>query len=312
MTAMVAGQRDRRLVESSLVTVRTAEDRELARLLIEIETSRRILRDLESERAELETSLTEFAALVRARVGALKDEIKDIRTRLDEVRQRMERLKADPTANPDDVERDLAEELAAQASMNGDPGVNGSNHSAPGFSGEKRRRISLQRETLILQLYRDLAKRYHPDLAQLPEERQRREELMLRVNIAYRDRDLAALQSLLLETEANMPSSTDRLMQQRLSWARHEAARLGREIVLNRSRIGNLRSSETYSLMIAQVERDQILDDLEQRTKQRLQRERDRLDEANAQYARMSIRRQIIQRRAASSTGRASASVRAQ
>ena len=42
------------------------------------------------------------------------------------------------------------------------------------------------------------------------------------------------------------------------------------------------------------------LDELELRTRQRLTRERERLEEATAQYDRLAVRRQVMQRRAAS------------
>lgn len=48
----------------------------------------------------------------------------------------------------------------------------------------------------IKNLYRQLARRYHPDLATDPAERASRNDLMARINEAYADRDLAALQAL--------------------------------------------------------------------------------------------------------------------
>ena len=45
-------------------------------------------------------------------------------------------------------------------------------------------------------LYRDLVKKAHPDLAKDEEDRQRRNDFMVRVNQAYKDGDEAALQSL--------------------------------------------------------------------------------------------------------------------
>lgn len=51
-------------------------------------------------------------------------------------------------------------------------------------------------------LYRQLARRYHPDLATDPNERQRRNRLMAEINAAYSQRDLGALQALMRQPEA--------------------------------------------------------------------------------------------------------------
>lgn len=288
-------------MNSELATVPTPEDRELARLLVEIETYRRVVNALETERRDLEAALTQFATEVKARVGPLKDEIRDIRFRIEEIRQRINRLKADPSAIPEDVERELADELAGHDDMPPrGSGFNGRHSPPPGFgaNGHKRKQSS-QREAEILRLYRELAKRHHPDLARTTAERERREEIMLRINVAYRDRDLIALQAMMLEVELSVPTASDRLTEQRLAWAQHEHTRLQREISSLQVRIDTLRSSETFTLWQAQSRNTTVLDDLEMRTRQRLKRERERLEDATAQYARISIRRQVIQRRAA-------------
>ncbi len=161
---------------------------------------------------------------------------------------------------------------------------------------------SIETEAEVLRLYRELAKRHHPDLARTPAERERRAELMLRVNVAYRDRDLATLRSIYLEVQLDAPLSSEELCRQRLAWTLHEIARLDREIRTVGKRIDALTTTDTFTLWKAQERGEAALDDLELRTKQRLTRERERLDEATAQYDRLAVRRQVMQRRAASRT----------
>ncbi len=52
------------------------------------------------------------------------------------------------------------------------------------------------REICLKRLYRQLARRYHPDLATDPDERERRTPIMARINEAYAARNLDALQTL--------------------------------------------------------------------------------------------------------------------
>ncbi len=288
---------------SELFRAPTSDELELARLQAELESRRKEFEGLESERETLELGLTRFAADVKARVGDVKDQIRDIRHDLDEMRQRIAKIRADPAATPADVERDVAEEMAqAEAELNGEF-VHGPSGNGKGKRNHANGRMSsLETEAEVLRLYRELAKRHHPDLARTAAERERRAELMLRVNIAYRDRDLTTLQSIYLEVQLDAPLSSEELCRQRLAWTRHEIARFEREIRAVRTRIGALTTTDTYTLWKAQEQGEAALDDLELRTKQRLSRERERLDEATAQYDRLAVRRQVMQRRAANRT----------
>lgn len=287
---------------SELFRAPTSDELELARLQVELESRRSELERLEAERDSIEMALTRFAAEVKVRIGDVKDEIRRIRHELDEMRQRITRLRADPLATPADVERDVAEEMAqAEAEMNGEF-INGQF----GANGKGKRNLptrpmsSIETEAEVLRLYRELAKRHHPDLARTPAEREHRAELMLRVNVAYRDRDLATLQSIYLEVQLDSPLSPEELCRQRLSWTRHEIARLDREMRAVRMRIATLTGTDTYTLWQSNETGEPALDDLELRTRERLTRERERLEEATAQYDRIAVRRQVMQRRAAS------------
>lgn len=58
------------------------------------------------------------------------------------------------------------------------------------------RLLKTQREEDIKQLYRRLARRYHPDLAKDEEDRKHRTQLMAMINEAYANNDMNALQAL--------------------------------------------------------------------------------------------------------------------
>ncbi|HEX2907225.1 MAG TPA: hypothetical protein VHO69_10225 [Phototrophicaceae bacterium] len=60
-------------------------------------------------------------------------------------------------------------------------------------------------ETRLKQLYRALARRYHPDLAATPAERDYRTRLMVLINEAYENRDLDTLQILFEQPEQVSP-----------------------------------------------------------------------------------------------------------
>lgn len=286
---------------SELFRAPTSDELELARLQVELESRRNELERLEAKRDTLEIALTRFAADVKVRIGDLKDEIRHIRHELEEMRQRIARLRADPMATPADVERDVAEEMAqAEAELNGEFINPNNGHSHARRNRPTRSMSSIETEAEVLRLYRELAKRHHPDLARSAAERERRTELMLRINVAYRDRDLPTLQSIYLEVQLDSPLSPEELCRQRLSWTRHEIARFDREIRSIIMRMETLTGTDTYTLWQSEERGEAALEELAARTRQRLSRERERLDEASAQYDRLAVRRQVMQRRAAS------------
>jgi hypothetical protein len=279
----------------SIVAVPSPEELAYAGLLIDIETRRRRVAALEAERATLEIALSRFAVAVKARIGGLKEEIRLARQELEEIRRRTVRLRADPDADPVEVAREVAEELHARREETR------AEEEATRFEGmgdaaphrPPRREAALDAE--ILRVYRELAKRYHPDLAQDPEERRQRAEMMLKINVAYRERDLVGLQKFLLEAERHRPAAPLRLHRQKLAWAHREIARLDREIAELEAKLNLMRRSDTYALWRSPDQSESILDDLEAKTKDRLTRERTRLDEANLNYQRLLARRRRAQ-----------------
>lgn len=286
---------------------------EYVRLLIEIEIRRCRVAALEAERAALESALSRFAVAVKNRIGGLKEEIRATRAKIEEMRRRVARLRADPDADPVEVEREIAEELAAReaearaAEEAFRRAFSGEGNGAADAERAARDHFAAQ-DAEILRLYRELAKRYHPDLARTPEERQQRAAMMLRINVAYRDRDLSALQAMMLEAERAAAVSPARLRRERLRWAIRELDRLDRQIAELEARLELLKRSDTYALWQSPSSSDAALDELEAKTLARLKRERDRLQEASNLYHRMVARRrrtELIRRRTAIRNGHA-------
>ena len=285
---------------SQLAYTPLPEDIELAELSLTLERQRDRLSRREQERADLELALAQFATQVKSRVGDLKDEIRSYRARLEQIRQRLQRLKDDPEATPAEIERELDEEILEEPEFDPAGGYRGRSEGPPAGMLPSASPTPPQTMAEIIRIYRLLAKRHHPDLATSPVERERRTELMLRINIAYRDHNLAALKAILLEVHNDVPLTQRELARQRISWTQHELARIQRELQAVDQRIRSLLLSDTYTLWRAELEGNTALDELERRTRERLQRERARLEEATSQYARMAARRHVMLRRAAS------------
>ena len=95
-------------------------------------------------------------------------------------------------------------------------------------------------------LYRKLAKRYHPDKAMDTEESERREQLMPLINRAYNDQDIETLERLSLgKTELHVPEKTTIEKRKALHT---ELRRLNRAASQLQFEINRLKTGRTYQL----------------------------------------------------------------
>jgi hypothetical protein len=280
-------------VTRAIVAAPTQESRDYARLLVEVEVRKRHVARLQSERAGLELALSKFAVDLKGRVGGIRAELKRVRLQIAEYRRRIERLKSDDTIDPATVEREVAEEFAERIQA-GQASEEASRREGTTIERPRRtHRLDAETEAEILRVYRALAKRFHPDLAKHEKERKRRTEFMLRVNVAYSERDLLLLQTIAKDAEAEEPGIPSLTAAERVLWAHRVIARLDGQIVDLEAQLNLLRQSETYALWHSPDSSQQSLVDLEARVRERLTRERDRLDEAIIDYNRIVRRRKM-------------------
>jgi hypothetical protein len=280
-------------VTRAIVAAPTQDSRDYARLLVEVEVRKRQIARLQAERTALEQALSTFAVELKARVGGLRAELKRVRLQLAEHRRRIERLKGDDMIDPATVEREVAEEFAERIRAEQASEEASQREGARIERPIRRHRLDADTEAEVTRIYRALAKRFHPDLAKSESERRRRAEFMLRVNVAYSERDLLTLQTIAKEAEAAEPGLPGLTPAERLLWAHRVIARLDSQIVDLNAQLNLLRQSETYTLWRSPDSSQQSLVDLEARVRERLTRERDRLDEAIIDYNRLVRRRRM-------------------
>ncbi|NUM44186.1 MAG: hypothetical protein HUU38_05720 [Anaerolineales bacterium] len=130
---------------------------------------------VESELASRMTEIREFDAKVEARLGPLETELDILDAQIRHYRKEINRLQsAEMFPNWVDYSKRV-------------------NPSARPASASKPDQPPSKPENELRQLYRDLARKYHPDTAFDDLDRQYRHEMMLRINDAYASGDLAEL-----------------------------------------------------------------------------------------------------------------------
>ncbi len=278
----------------ALVRVRSEEEASYARVLAAVETRRRRAADLRGELEELKLALGRFEAEYHARVGARFVELDRVRLAVDEYGRRLARLRGQLTVDLGDLERDVAEEFGDRRRAIDEEEAEAGRYQRAHAREADRPDLSAAEETELRRAYRELARRYHPDLARTEADRDRRTETMLRVNAAFRERDLPALRVLLRAGEVDDPAFEARPVAEKLAWAERERARLDGVVAGLVDDLDAVRASPTHTLWRRQTDDGTLLDSLVADLDREIAVARARLDDLVGAYQRL-----LAQRRAA-------------
>lgn len=264
----------------SLVRTESAEERAYRRLLRQIDDRKQRVSKVQADLESLKLTLGRFEAEYHARVGALFVDLDRVRLAIDEYGRRVDRLRANLRVDLIGLEQEIEDAFASRRRTIDDE------QSEAGFY-EQARRVDAERPRLdadqadeAKQLYRDLARRYHPDLARTPEERERRQEMMLRVNLAFRERDLAALQALHRAGAVDDPSFETRPLAERIAWANEEVLRLDALLADLHLEMSTVRNSDTHRLWRRCQATPSVLDTIADDLRAQLEMARRQLNDA--------------------------------
>jgi len=259
---------------NALVPTASYEEHEYSRLLVAIKARQGTISELEAAISPLEHALETFEWEYQSRLGGLLAELSNLRETTERIEHRTARIHARMVCDPGGLLGDLfdREELSDIGEMFGidipeswfgPPRRDQAHDRAWDFAGNSgaeeeilhrltRNHPRPKADPEASKLYRDLARRFHPDLAADDLERGTREEMMLRINAAWQDRDIATLQRIFNETEHLAPDWHQSRVAVRLNWARREATRLDERIVVLHERLRTLRGSDTFPLWFNQ------------------------------------------------------------
>jgi peptidoglycan hydrolase CwlO-like protein len=167
---------------TEIIKNQTPEERELERKQAELVALEAELIQRELDLATLRAELADFESRYLRTVGALYAELDEIEAQIAEAQARR---------RPSDSEaREQATRARAQAQE--------SSQTAKAIVEPKPKPTEN-----LKKLFREVAKRIHPDLATNDADRARREKLMAEVNLAYENGDDAKLRSILADWESS-------------------------------------------------------------------------------------------------------------
>ena len=234
-------------------SLQSTADAELTSLRLRLNKKREYIAILELELFNTRVTIHDFMVIYKKRVGHLEEYLRNLRRKLYET---LESQKAQPDEQPDEFD------------SSGDE-----NNGWRKIGEQKKSKYSPKMEEQIKNLFRELARRFHPDLTSDPEEKKWREEVMTRVNQAYANRDLKALRALAEQPDRPV-DSPNQTKEQEIAALKVELKRLDGVIADLKARIKHLEESPAWQLkMEARLKRrsgSDLLTELENKFKEQI------------------------------------------
>ena len=277
-------------VTQALVRATTAEDIAYAEASAALDARTRRLADVQAELEALRQALARFANVILHRARTMFVELDRVRLSIEEFEHRLALLAA-ASETPD------ADEIAAiEDAIRQEFGAR-RERLEEGREANRRQGNEVRRERArppvapevaaeLRRLYRDLARRHHPDLARGDAERAKRERVMLRINAAFRDRDLNALRGLHRAAEAADPAFDARPVTERLAWTVAEVARLDAVIAGLEDELAATIASDTHGFWLRHEAGEPVVHLLEEEAGLELAARRKRLAAITSTYRR--------------------------
>ncbi len=177
---------------------------------------------LEQEHADLRIELREFELLYNARVGSIETQLTEAQLHIDEYRLRIELVQwrgksLSPIQLEAEVDHRLREQRERAEAMHA--------HADLARSFVPPPPIDPAANLDLKQIYRELAKRTHPDLAIDETDRTTRSRRMANINALYAKQDLEGLRRILRQLETQRLAQ-DETPEQRLARLKDERLRL--------------------------------------------------------------------------------------
>ncbi len=263
----------------AIIPVASQEEEIYTSLLLAIDARSSRLADLEAEIAPLLRALEKFEWQYNSQLGNLQQALRHLRSQVETIEHRTARIHARTVADPNHIMGDLfnEEELREIGELFGvqlpeswfESGreVEGRRHQDEDDpdawhndpveeeilrrlhrNHPHRQRLPEAIEQELRSLHRSLARRFHPDLATTEAERVVCQEMMLRINAAWHERDIGELRKIDAQSDHLVGASSHQGFVRRIHWARQECIRIDEHILALVHKLTALRESNTFPL----------------------------------------------------------------
>lgn len=247
--------------------LQSTTDSELTMLRLRLNKKREYIAILELELFNTRVTLHEFMIIYKKRVGHLEEYLRALRRRFYE---ELEAQREMPDVDDEEAYGEPSEEEEEQEFTYSERDENNGWRT---INNEKKNHYSPKMQEQIKTLFRQLARRFHPDLTSDPEEKKYREQIMTKVNQAYANHDLKTLRALAEQPDRPI-DSPNQTREQEIAGLKAELKRLDGVIHDLKTRIRHLEESPAWQLkMEARLKRRSgadLLSELESKIKEQI------------------------------------------
>lgn len=224
---------------AALVHIHNANEKEAARLLDAIAAKQAQVEELTVTAEELKSEVDVFQRRYNAHISHYYLELDKVELETQEYRLRLQLRREN--VNAEEIEGRVESCFrTSRARVDAYQEVDES-HATP-----EGAQLPASKAKHLQNLYRKLAKRYHPDKTVDTEEQQRREQMMPLINRAYNEQDIQTLERLSLgETEPHIAEKTSAEKRTALQAELRSLNRAASEL---RSEINRIKTGRTYQL----------------------------------------------------------------
>jgi hypothetical protein len=278
-----------KMTQAGLVRAKTPEEIEIEEKLFEIEQKRQRVALLGQEIEELKQALGRFQVEYNARVGQLYVELDKLELLIQEYRLRIRLIVDERKARLQEIEDEVKRRFSArwQETRQTERETSGASEAYERQKAEPK----LDEETAqeLKHLYRELARRFHPDLAETDEERQENGEVMAEINEAYAQKDLGKLREIAEREGERLRSVPGETPAEKLARLSRESHRLDDVIQRLQSELEELKRSPTGEMMQkvekARGDGQDILAELTENLEEQIRRKREELGDLVQRYS---------------------------
>jgi hypothetical protein len=195
---------------------RLSADADLERLRDLLNKKRDFITILELELFNTRSDLASWKQLYEAQLDPLEKRVQTLRTLLYQAMESRQESFEDEYGDPNPQDDPEAFEFKDRL----DP-----DQEFPS-AGQNGAKLSPKLEERVRKLFRELAKRFHPDLTADPDEKVWREQVMAKINQAFAKRDMAALEALAEQPDRALREDKAQSREEELKWLKGEIKRL--------------------------------------------------------------------------------------
>lgn len=233
--------------ETALIQIKTEDEREIKRLLSEIERKREKVAELTLALNELRLELKQFKAKYNAQIGRLYAELDEVELSVREYRLRVRLLREGVPPHSPEMERRVRECFQHEREkLNAYQRKTQKSKEDQKENKEDEEEVDSSVIKKLRRLYFKLAKIYHPDKVK-DEEKNQKQKIMSVINRAYKEKDVQTLERFVGDS-SDEQQVQDEDFEQKKKRLKREAVSLDRNIRELKLEIRSIKSSHNYKL----------------------------------------------------------------